>query len=230
MNTQIPKKISKLAQFLERKENISDNELLYAIRSLNVKLSDIGDYVNFNHDINKSYGRSVIYESNKVEIVLMSWNKEDYTSIHDHGYAQWGAVYSFGNIQNNCFKIENNTLKKLNETILKKGEIAIIDNSSIHQMGNPYDKPTITLHVYYTNKNVESVTGEARNFDLFSHTVYRANGGAFLDIPEKDIVSKENCPGFDNNIYDNYIKILQQYLNKHSYKNITGNLSTFVQN
>ncbi len=228
MKLQIPKKITSLAQYLESKQNISDNELLWSIKSLNLNYSDIGDYINFNHNINESYGRSVIYESNKVEIVLMSWNKEDYTSIHDHGYAKFGALYSFGDIQNNYFKIENNTLKKVNETVLQKGEIIIIDNSSIHQMGNPYKKPTLSLHVYYTNKNVESVTGEARNFDLYSQIVYRANGGAFLDIPEKDIVSTENCPEFDNNMYDNYLKILQQYLNKNSIKSISKNLSTFM--
>ncbi|RLD82299.1 MAG: hypothetical protein DRJ07_08325 [Bacteroidetes bacterium] len=230
MKLQIPKKINSLVQYLESKQNISVNELLWSIKSLNINLSDIGDYINFNHDIHESYGRSVIYESNKVEIVLMSWNKEDYTSIHDHGYAQFGAVYSFGDIQNNYFKIENNTLKKVNETILKKGEITIIDNNSIHQMGNPYKKPTLSLHVYYTNKNVKSVTGEARNFDLYSQTVYRANGGAFLDIPKKDIVSTENCPGFDNKMYDNYLKILQQFLNKNSHKSISGKLRSFVQN
>jgi len=98
MNVQIPEKIRRLSQYLENKKKITDKELLYAIKNLNLSISDIGTYVNFNHNINQSYGRFVIYESNKVEIVLMSWNHEDYTSIHDHSYAQWGAVFSFGNI------------------------------------------------------------------------------------------------------------------------------------
>ncbi len=228
MNAQIPLKIQKLVQYLENKKEVSEKDLLSSIKKSDINISDIGNYVCFNHSIHESYGRSIIYESNKVEIVLMSWNKEDYTSIHDHGYAQWGAVYAFGNIQNSCFKIENNTLKKLSQTTLKKGEIAIVDHSSIHQMGNPYNKPALSLHVYYTNKNVENVTGEARNFDLYSQTVYKANGGAFLDIPEKDIVRKEKCPGFDKNLYNNYVNILQQYMNKRSYKNISGNLRSFA--
>ncbi len=216
MKTQTPEKINNLAQYLENQKNVSDRELIFAIKKLNVSLTDIANYVNFNHDITESYGRSVIYKSNKVEIVLMSWNKEDFTSIHDHGNTQWGAVYSFGNIQNNCFKIENNKLEKISQTVLKKGEIAIVDNKSIHQMGNPFERPTLSLHIYYTNKNGESVIGKARNFDLHSQIVFRAKGGAFLDIPEKNIISKEKCPDFDRKIYDNYIKILQQYQNKRT--------------
>jgi len=228
MSLQIPVKIQKLVQYLESENEISEKDLLNSIKCLDITISDVGDYLSFNHSINESYGRSVIYESSKVEVVVMSWNRGDYTSIHDHGYAQWGAVYAFGNLLNSYFKIENNTLKKLSETILEKGEIAIIDNSSIHQMGNPYNKPAISLHVYYTNKNVKSVTGEARNFDLYSDTVYKANGGAFLDIPDKDVVSKEKCPKFNNKVYESYIKILQQYLNKHSYNNLSGRLKTYA--
>lgn len=225
---QTPKKINELASYLESKKSISDKELLYTIRTLGLKINDIGAYICFNHKINESYGRRVIYESSKVEIVAMSWNKGDFTSIHDHGSAQWGAVCSFGNIQNTCFKIENGTLNITKQGTLKEGEITIVDHSAIHQMGNPFNKAAISLHVYFTDKNVESVTGKARNFDLYSQTVYRANGGAFLDIPEKNIVSVEECPSFNNKLYDNYIDILQQYMSKRSFKSVSGNLKNFA--
>ena len=57
MNKYIPEKINCLVQYLESKENISDTELLWSIKGLNINLPDIGDYVNFNHDIHESYGR-----------------------------------------------------------------------------------------------------------------------------------------------------------------------------
>lgn len=226
---QTPLKINELAQYLESKNEISDKELISAIRNLDIKLTDIGSYICFNHSINESYGRKVIYESNKVEIVAMSWNKGDFTSIHDHGSAQWGAVCAFGDLQNTCFEIEDERLKKTDESTLREGEMTIVDHSAIHQMGNPFNMAAISLHIYYTNKKVESVTGKARNFDLYSQIVYRANGGAFLDIPEKNIVSKEKCPNFNASLYDNYLAILQQYLIKQSLKSVSGNLKHFAQ-
>lgn len=226
---QTPKKINELVRYLERRNGISDKELLSAIRNLNIKLADIDAFICFDHKVNESYGRRVIYESNKVEIVVMSWNKGDFTSIHDHGSAQWGAVCSFGDIQNSCFKIEDNKLNKTSESILREGEITIVDHSVIHQMGNPFSKAAISLHVYYTDKKVESVTGKARNFDLYSQLVYLANGGAFLDIPEENIVSTEKCPQFNNSLYDNYIDILQQYMSKRSFNSISDKLRDFAQ-
>lgn len=183
---EIPDKIKNLVLLLENNNICSEDDLYHLVKNMQLKISDLSNYIHFNHSYSESYGRKIIYESKKLEIVTMSWNKGDFTSIHDHGTAQWGLIYSFGTIQNTIFKIINNKIKIIKEQTLNNREIIILNNTDIHQMGNINLKPSVSLHIYYTSKPDRGVTTEARNFDLCNKKVYRANGGAFLTL-SKDI-------------------------------------------
>ncbi|MCF6242692.1 MAG: cysteine dioxygenase family protein, partial [Bacteroidales bacterium] len=156
----------------------------------------------------------IIYESEKLEIVTMSWNTGDYTSIHDHGQAQWGLVLSFGAVQNTVFDIIDNELILIEEQILNAGETTILDNSAIHQMGNSNFRPSISLHIYYSKKTEKGVTAEARNYDLYENKIYIANGGAFLLLSKENIVSEEKCPNYDQSLYEKQFTIRRNFLDK----------------
>jgi hypothetical protein len=210
----IPEKIDNLISLLEQNDIKSEDELYSELKNTNLAISDISNYINFRHSLTESYGRNVIYESKKLEIVVMSWNVGDYTSIHDHGAAKWGLVYSFGAIQNTLFEIVNNKIKIAKEQVLKSGEIIILDNSHIHQMGNPNFRPTISLHIYYTQKAEKGVTAEARNFDLYNKKVYKANGGAFLLLSKENIVAEEKCPSFDHTLFEKQYEIRRNFMDK----------------
>ena len=211
----IPEKINNLIFFLEHNDIKSEDDLYYMVKNMNLKISDISNYINFRHSLSESYGRKIIYESKKLEIVTMSWNVGDFTSIHDHGAAQWGLVYSFGAIQNTVFKIVNNKIRVTEEQILNSGEITILDNSDIHQMGNANLRPSVSLHIYYTQKAEKGVTAGARNFDLYNNKVYKANGGAFLLLSEDNIVTEEECPSFDRSLYEKQFAIRRNFMDKY---------------
>lgn len=207
-------KIKHLILLLEHKDIKSETEFHDIVNRLNLSISDISKYINFSHPLNESYGRKVIYESKKIEIVTMSWNTGDFTSIHDHGQAQWGLVLSFGAVQNTIFEIRNNKLTEIDEQILHAGEITILDNSAIHQMGNQNLRPSVSLHIYYSQNAKKGVTSEARNYDLYKNKVYKANGGAFLVLSEESIVSEEKCPDYDYSLYEKQLSIRRSFLDK----------------
>ncbi len=210
----IPEKILNLIEYLEKKNNLSENELEYTVKNAGINVSDIDNYINFRHLLSESYGRKIIYESKKLEIVTMSWNVDDFTSIHDHGAAQWGLVLAFGAVQNTTFELKEGKIQMLDEQVLKKGEISVLNHTSIHQMGNPGFRPAVSLHIYYTQNPLNGVTAEARNFDLYEQKVYRATGGAFLQLPEESISSVEKCPSFDNDLYNKQLHIRRIFMDR----------------
>ncbi len=210
----IPEKIKRLILLLEHTDVKSEDELNYIVNNMHINISDISGYINFRHPLNESYGRKTIYESEKLEMVTMSWNKGDFTSIHDHGQAQWGLVLSFGAVENTIFNLTNNKLIVIEEQILNAGEITILDNSAIHQMGNSNLRPSVSLHIYYSNKSEKGVTAEARNYDLIENKIYRANGGAFLILAKENIVSEEKCPDYDQALYEKQFVIRRNFIDK----------------
>jgi hypothetical protein len=141
----------------------------------------------------------------------MSWNKGDYTSIHDHGAAQWGAVVTFGRVEHTTFSLQDQNLYISKKECFGKKDVHLVSNQLIHQMGNPFDKPAMTLHIYGTEANVNEVTGNARNYDPVNNRVFCANGGAFLEIPKQNTIRVEESPNFQNEIYDNSVKIYLDY-------------------
>ena len=210
----LPEKINKLISHLELSEICSEEELKYLIRNIQLNVSDIVDYANFRHPLTESYGRNILYESGKLEIVVMTWNEGDFTSIHDHGAAKWAVVCSYGNIQNTLFDIKNNKILLSVNQQLSANEITILDNKAIHQMGNRGYRPAISLHFYYTPEPVKGVTANARNFDLYENKTYIANGGAFLVLDPKNIVNETACPEFDKELYYKQLEIRKDFTDK----------------
>ncbi len=224
MNSLVPKRIKILINSIIKCNCFSNEKLFDLVSQLKVTSADLEPFEQFNHALNESYGRCVLYNSPELEVVVMSWNKGDYTSIHDHGAAQWGAVISFGRMEHTSFTLQNKSLHISRKEYFNDKDICLVSSQLIHQMGNPFDKPAMTLHVYGTKAGIEEVTENARNYDPIKNKVYYATGGAFLEIPKYNITKVEECPNFQNEIYDNSVKILQGYKQKHqktaSQKNI----------
>ncbi len=211
MTNFVPKQIKSLIKTIIKSNCFSNENLFHLVSSLNITPADLKPFELFNHALNESYGRYVLYNSPELEVVVMSWNKGDYTSIHDHGAAQWGAVLCFGQLEHTSFGLQNENLFISKKECFQSEGISMVSNQLIHQMGNPFDKPAMTLHIYGTDACVKEVTGNARNYDPFKEMVVYANGGAYLEIPEQQIVKEKQGPNFQSEIYYNSVKILLDY-------------------
>lgn len=193
----LEKLINSLNEKFELNPNLKPSEIVKAIEEVDIQESDIMPWSDFNHPGEDSYGRKMIYKHPNYEIMAMSWVPGDFASIHDHGHTQWGAVKLFGPAEHATFRWQDDELTTLSRQNFSKGKIVGVSHSLIHSMGNPTDQPYLTLHVYGTSSPEESITGDARLFNLEKGRIERINGGVFFELPEEEIVKTQDGPKGD---------------------------------
>lgn len=193
---------------------ITAEQVKKLVEQAQVKEEDLKHYADFDHPCEDGYGRKMIYDGGKFEIMAMSWNPNHYSSIHNHGYTQWGVVQVFGNTHHFIYRNKDQKLTFAKKEILTKGEITKIVNATVHQMGNPSTSKYMTLHVYGSDEKDGNITADAKNYELAFDRVNHTTGGAFFNLPESKIYDFEPCPVPSNEVFINYAKLLMDYYNR----------------
>lgn len=98
----------------------------------------------------KPYGRNILVNNGKIEIVFLSWGPGQICDVHDHGVSCGLVKVIRGNISNIIYSPDKFT----GEPIHQQEEYVVDDvfievpKDSWHQMKNNLDEFTYTLHVY----------------------------------------------------------------------------------
>ncbi len=90
--------LAALISKLESKAGITNKDMLELLAEAKITREDIEPYSYWDHPESLSYGRRGVYLSDRVKVFVLSWNNGDFTAIHDHEPAEWGAVQFFGDI------------------------------------------------------------------------------------------------------------------------------------
>ena len=139
----------------------------------------------------------MVHDGGFFEVMVMCWRPGDYSAIHDHGKAEFGAVKLFGDAEHASFELEEGRLTTIARERNESGTTLKVTASLIHQMGNPGEKNFFSLHVY-GNVDLESgITSEARIFDYSRNELLFVNGGVFYLLPESEIVHRKKLPEAD---------------------------------
>ena len=186
-----PLSIQHLIEFLQQSPKITPKHVKYCIEQSHVSPEDLMPWAAFNHPLTDSYGRKLVFHGGYFEIMVMSWLPGDYSAIHDHGGAEWGAVQCFGRADHYIYAIDQGILKTLQAAPYTPGLIHTVNHDLIHQMGNPGQTPFLSLHVYGCAHSQTSITGNARIFDLLEETIQYTDGGVFFGLPEHLINHRE---------------------------------------
>lgn len=181
------------------------------VEQADVNETDLGAYADFSHALQDGYGRKLVLDNGQFEIMVMSWNPGDYSSIHDHGHTQWGVVKTFGNVHHLVYCDKGDELTFVKREILAKGSLTKVSNATIHQMGNPSTTPYLTLHIYGANGRDGAITADARNFELEFDRVNHTTGGAFFNLPSEQIYDLASAPKASNDVLLHYAKLLLDY-------------------
>jgi predicted metal-dependent enzyme (double-stranded beta helix superfamily) len=183
------KKIEQLVAFLESDKDIKPSALKELLFELKFESSDFNEWADFQHPKGEGYGRKMVYSGDYFEVMVMSWLPNDFSSIHNHGYTQWGAVQVFGHASHNIFRFDENSkeLTLARQESMQPGEIAMVNNALIHQMGNKTQDPYMSLHIYGTPQNMEDVTADSRIFEIEKNRVVETTGGAFFQLAEENV-------------------------------------------
>ncbi len=188
----LPPSLQRIALRLRESPPGTPGEMRKIVLEAAVQPGDLIDWSDFEHPAADSYGRKLVFKADNFEIMVMSWRPGDFSTIHDHGHTQWGAVQVFGPAEHATFRYDEDGLMTLARWQMKPGEVVGVSHHLVHQMGNPTpDKFFLSLHVYGTYDSQENVTGEARLFDLENARIHRVNGGVFFALPETDYVGSE---------------------------------------
>ena len=198
VSLKLPDSIRYIIQNLESKRTLKPAQVRRVILDAKVQPEDLLPWADFDHPIQDSYGRKMIYKGDNFEVMAMSWRPGDVSTIHDHGYTQWGCVQVFGPAEHATFRIEDDQVKTLSREVMKPYQAIGVSHSLLHQMGNTTkDAQYQTLHVYGDIEDVDSVTGDARVLDLENDTIQRVDGGVFFALPVDEVVRIEEGPKGD---------------------------------
>ena len=189
--------VKNLVEMLESLGKFTPESVHEAVSECDVRAEDIERWVDYDYPVSDSYGRKMVHNGGFFEVMIMSWKPGDYSGIHDHGKAEFGAVKIFGVAEHAIFKLEKQKLTTISREIVKSGTTLKVAPSLIHQMGNPGESNFFTLHVY-GNMNLESgITNEARIFDYSRNELLFVDGGIFYLLPENEIVHRKKLPEAD---------------------------------
>ena len=176
----LPKSLEFLVVKLSEKDTFTSKEAAELLLRSYVQADDLIDYVAFDHEIDESYGKKVIYEGSNFEILAKSWAPGDFSAIHDHGISEWGAIKVFGCLEHSTFVQDQKYLTTESVIQFNSGVISTLDESLIHQMGNPTSHNILSLHIYGINQYAPKITQDSRIYDITSGMVFKTNGGAFF--------------------------------------------------
>lgn len=196
-NIQLPERVQNLIEKIKEQPSFTPRLARQLLEASGITKEDLMPWADFNHPDADSYGRKLVYDGEYFELMVMSWVDGDMSSIHDHGYAEWGAVKLFGPAEHAVFKNKDGKLTTLSRCECEDGTVLAVDHDMIHQMGNVGKEPYLTLHLYGSYNFEEGVTADARLYDLEEGKIQFTNGGVFFELPEDKVKRREECPSGD---------------------------------
>ena len=189
--------VKNLVKTLESLEEFTPESVHEVVSECDIGVEDLKNWIDYDYPVSDSYGRKMVHDGGFFEVMVMCWRPGDYSAIHDHGKAEFGAVKMFGDAEHASFELEEGRLTTIARERNESGTTLKVTASLIHQMGNPGEKNFFSLHVY-GNVDLESgITSEARIFDYSRNELLFVNGGVFYLLPESEIVHRKKLPETD---------------------------------
>ena len=189
--------VENLVKALKNLEQHTPESVHEIVSECDIEVGDLENWIDYDYPVSDSYGRKMVHDGGFFEVMVMCWRPGDYSAIHDHGNAEFGAVKIFGNAEHASFKLYEDKLTTLSREISESGTTLKVTASLIHQMGNPGKSNFFSLHVYGNMDLEGGITNEARIFDYSRNELLFVNGGVFYLLPESEIVHREKLPEAD---------------------------------
>lgn len=225
----LPDQIRTLINQLEKDNNLSNETLVQRLKKQDLADSDFVDFADFNHSPELSYGRTKLYQGLNFVIYLMSWAEGDFTAIHNHGQSDWGAVCFLGEMNHRLYTKENGTLKVADKSIIPAGTIVPVNGDLIHAMGNLAKTPSLTLHIYGSNRNLSLPNTTSHIYELEKKRVRITLGEAYIDGFQNISDPLEAVVTNEESLID-YLKIILPFYQKNHKAEMENYIKTVLNN
>lgn len=144
-NTQKPlETLSELIQVLDEVERTKYTTIL---KSMKLPIAEFKKYATWSETC---YTRNCIEENENFELILICWEKEQVTAIHDHGGEECWVYFVEGEFREHIYtENEKGKLDIIKTTDAKPGGVAyMIDFMGYHNLENLSNKRSMSLHLY----------------------------------------------------------------------------------
>ena len=191
MSQQFSSKIQNLIDVVQQQNELTPEFTKNIVIESDIQEADLENWADFNYPQADSYGRKLLYDGGHFEIMVMSWRKGNFASLHDHGYTQWGAVKIFGKAEHAIFEKHNNKIITIDRREFSANKVVAVGHDFIHQMGNFNQEPFLSFHLYGAYGKDGNITADARIFDLYKKKILYTGGGVFFN-PGVDTYTTNN--------------------------------------
>lgn len=220
MNTHLSKPLKNLIDDINHYPYI-DNELVAnMVQSYRFTVKDVEPYMLFSHCNKESYGRTLIYDNGNFKMLLMSWKAGDFTAIHNHGFTEWGCVYTFGEATHRLYEVEQNELKLIQKDIFPAGAIASVCGDLTHMMGNAGSEDFVTLHIYGSNSRKSNISANAKVYVPENQKVLTTMGTAFLNMNKELIINESPLKCTKTELLTDYYQLVKPYYERVNNKEV----------
>jgi len=135
--------LKQLDEYVEKYKTLKGAE--YIVKNFDLSYIDLLKYYNFSDN---NYTRNLIIQSQNIQILLICWNCNQKSPIHNH--PQQGCILKLieGELLEERYDIKE--VNKISENKIKVNDISYIDNSiAYHRIINPsYREKAVSLHIY----------------------------------------------------------------------------------
>jgi len=220
--------IKKIVDAIGNQKHIDNNWLVSFLQRIDIKAESLSKYQDFKHDIDKSYGRKVVYEGSNFIVYIMSWAPGDFTAIHSHGFSDWGSVVFFADTNHRLYHAEGQKITLTGKSIIPKGSVVPVTGDFVHAMGNLTDTPFITLHIYGSDKAMSNANDFSLVYEIEKKQIQTTSGAAYINISEN--FSKKTVHGLQTNVETmvDYLKIILPYYKKNNKRDAVDTIEGYL--
>jgi len=142
-------KLSSLVEYLDGlNKRATIEELRQQLTDLDITLDDVSEFVRFGE---KNYLRNLVREGKWYHLLVICWRSGQRSPIHNHAGSTCGLRILDGVATETKFETTPSQLiKAIESSDMTTGELAVTQDSEIHQVSNLQTEGTdlITLYIY----------------------------------------------------------------------------------
>lgn len=157
-----------LEELLHQSNLATQEELRHALRTMQVD-PDL-TLLKVPTDKLIPYSRTLLSQTDKLEVLLMCWAPGMASAPHDHGESYGSVKVLQGQLSNSFWQLKNNILSCLKPSSHCAGDVLSVKSGQIHAMANLSESASYSLHLYV--KPIEAMK------------VYDPEGNRYCTVPD----------------------------------------------
>jgi len=228
MVKELPQSIRKIIVELNHFPVLENETLHNIVLQSGISVKEFEGFSRFDHPEDLSYGRQELYSNERFKILLMSWRKNDFTAIHNHGVTEWGCVFFLGSATHRIYEIENERLVLKRKDVFQAGQTADVCGNFIHIMGNSGAENFMTLHIYGSDSDTTDNESLAEIYAPEHNKVFYTHGEAYLNISNELITGEKYFDQIDPEALTDYLLLVRPFYERIKDESVLAKIKSAI--